>query len=254
MLALSATVALVAGATGSANQQDDFKMAIVTDIGSLQDKSFNQLANEGRIRVGKQLGIQTRVYVTQKAEDRLPNLLAAADAGYDLIFGVGFFHAEHLNVVAPRYPRQRFAGIDITKFLSDEPEELHGHGVRRARGRLPRRLPRGPHRQAPGRQAGRQRGRRERRAGDREVHQRLHPGREEGEPEDQGARELRERPDLLRPGEVQGSRPAPDRPAARRSSSRSPAAAASAPSPPRRRRRSGGSASTPTSATSARTC
>jgi basic membrane protein A and related proteins len=111
-----ATVALVASSTGSANH-NDFKMAIVTDIGSLQDKSFNQLANEGRIRVGKQIGIPTRVYVTTKAEDRLPNLLAAASADYDLIFGVGFFHAEHLEVVAPRYPNQRFAGIDITKFL-----------------------------------------------------------------------------------------------------------------------------------------
>jgi basic membrane protein A len=116
LLGVMATVALVASSTGSANH-NDFKMAIVTDIGSLQDKSFNQLANEGRIRVGKQIGIPTRVYVTTKAEDRLPNLLAAASADYDLIFGVGFFHAEHLEVVAPRYPNQRFAGIDITKFL-----------------------------------------------------------------------------------------------------------------------------------------
>jgi basic membrane protein A len=118
MLALIAAVSLVASSAGSArSEQDDFRMAIVTDIGSLQDKSFNQLANQGRIRVGRQLGVETRVYVTQKAEDRLPNLLAAATAGYDLIFGVGFFHAEHLNVVAPRYPDQQFAGIDITKFL-----------------------------------------------------------------------------------------------------------------------------------------
>jgi basic membrane protein A len=116
MLALSATVALVASATGSASH-NDFKMAIVTDIGSLQDKSFNQLANEGRLRVGNQIDIPTRVYVTQKAEDRLPNLLAAANAGYDLIFGVGFFHAEHLNVAAPRYANQRWVGIDVTKFL-----------------------------------------------------------------------------------------------------------------------------------------
>jgi basic membrane protein A len=128
MLALIAAVALVASSAGSArSEQDDFKMAIVTDIGSLQDKSFNQLANEGRIRVGKQLGIPTRVYVTNKAEDRLPNLLAAASAGYDLVFGVGFFHAEHLNVVAPRYPDQKFAGIDITKFLlSSNPKNYTG--------------------------------------------------------------------------------------------------------------------------------
>jgi len=117
-LCLMAAFALVAGSAGAASsQKKDFKMAIVTDIGSLQDKSFNELANKGRIAAGKKLGIPTRVYVTTKAEDRLPNLLAAASAGYDLIFGVGFFHAEHLNTVAPRYPNQKFAGIDVTKFL-----------------------------------------------------------------------------------------------------------------------------------------
>ena len=36
-------------------------MAIFTDIGSLQDRSFNQLANTGRIKIAKELGIQTRV-------------------------------------------------------------------------------------------------------------------------------------------------------------------------------------------------
>ena len=39
------------GSAGSS--QAAFKMAIVTDIGSLQDRSFNQLANEGRIAVGR---------------------------------------------------------------------------------------------------------------------------------------------------------------------------------------------------------
>ena len=114
---VSAFTLVAVGAGGAGAQQDDFRMAIVTDIGSLQDKSFNQLANKGRIEVGKLLDIPTRVYVTNKAEDRLPNMLAAASAGYDLVFGVGFFHAEHLNTVAPRYPRQQFAGIDVTRFL-----------------------------------------------------------------------------------------------------------------------------------------
>jgi basic membrane protein A len=114
---LVAGVALIASSAGSARPEQAFRMAIVTDIGSLQDKSFNQLANKGRLEAQRRLGIETRVYVTNKAEDRLPNLLAAATAGYNLVFGVGFFHAEHLNAVAPRYPDQMFSGIDVTKFL-----------------------------------------------------------------------------------------------------------------------------------------
>jgi len=117
VFALVAAMALIVSAAGSAKSEQAFTMAIVTDIGSLQDRSFNELANKGRLQAEKELGIKTRVYVTVKAEDRLPNLLAAATDGYSLIFGVGFFHAEHLNTVAPRYPDQKFSGIDVTKFL-----------------------------------------------------------------------------------------------------------------------------------------
>ena len=87
-------------------------MAIVTDIGSLQDRSFNQLANEGRMAVGKELGIQTRVYETKSEAQRIPNMLAASRAGYNLIFAVGFLNYNALNTVAPRFPKLQYVGID----------------------------------------------------------------------------------------------------------------------------------------------
>ena len=110
--ALVAIAALILSAAGSASPSQEFKMAIFTDIGSLQDRSFNQLANEGRIAVGKQLGIQTRVYQTKKEAERIPNGIAAGRAGYNLIFGVGFLNYTAVNAVAPRFPNQQFAGID----------------------------------------------------------------------------------------------------------------------------------------------
>ena len=87
-------------------------MAIVTDIGSLQDRSFNQLANEGRIAIGKTLGIQTRVYETHSEAERIPNALAAGKAGYNMIFEVGFLNYTALDAVAPKFPNAKFAGID----------------------------------------------------------------------------------------------------------------------------------------------
>jgi len=90
----------------------NFKMAIVTDIGSLQDRSFNQLANTGRKAVGAELGIPTRVYETHNESERVPNMLAASRAGYNLIFGVGFLNYNALNSVAPRFPSLQYAGID----------------------------------------------------------------------------------------------------------------------------------------------
>ena len=111
--ALVAATALIVSASGSAKvEQDDFKMAIFSDIGSLQDRSFNQLANTGRIKIGKELGIPTRVYETKSEAQRIPNALAAARSGYNLIFGVGFLNFTAVNAVAPRYPKLQFAGVD----------------------------------------------------------------------------------------------------------------------------------------------
>ena len=113
VVALAAVTALIVSSAGSAKpEQSDFKMAIVTDIGKLNDRSFNQLANQGRKAVGKQLGIQTRVYETTSEAQRVPNFIAAARAGYNLIFGVGFLNYNALNAVAPRFPAQKFLGID----------------------------------------------------------------------------------------------------------------------------------------------
>jgi basic membrane protein A len=111
-LGLVTAAALVFSSIGAAGPKQDFKMAIFTDIGSLQDRSFNQLANEGRIKIGKQLGIPTRVYETKTAAQRIPNGLAAGRAGYNLIFGVGFLNYTAVNAVAPRFPDQQFVGID----------------------------------------------------------------------------------------------------------------------------------------------
>jgi basic membrane protein A and related proteins len=130
VLAIAAT-ALVVTSIGSATPAKTdaaFKMAIVTDIGSLQDRSFNQLANTGRKTIGKKLGIATRVYETHSESERIPNMLAASKAGYNLIFAVGFLNYTALNAVAPKFPKQQFAGIDEPYVLfSKKPK--NGAGV-----------------------------------------------------------------------------------------------------------------------------
>ena len=130
MLVITAT-ALVLTSIGSAKPAKTaatpFKMAIVTDIGSLQDRSFNQLANEGRKKIGKKLGIATRVYETHAESERIPNNLAAAKAGYNLIFDVGFLNYTALNAVAPRFSTQQFVGIDEPYVLfSKKPKNAAG--------------------------------------------------------------------------------------------------------------------------------
>jgi basic membrane protein A and related proteins len=127
VIAASALVLTSIGSAKPAKKNAAFKMAIVTDIGSLQDRSFNQLANEGRKAIGKRLGIPTRVYETHSASERIPNMLAASKAGYNMIFAVGFLNYTALNAVAPRFPNQKFAGIDEPYVLfSKKPKNATG--------------------------------------------------------------------------------------------------------------------------------
>jgi len=128
LAALVAFSALIISSAGTAStEQKAFKMAISTDIGKLQDRSFNQLANTGRIKVGKELGIDTRVYVTKSEAQRIPNMLAASRAGYDLIFAVGFLNFNAVNAVAPRFPSLQYAGVDQAYALySKKPKNATG--------------------------------------------------------------------------------------------------------------------------------
>jgi basic membrane protein A and related proteins len=101
---------------------------VVTDIGGLNDHGFNQSANAGRLEVQAKLHVATRVYDTRTASDRLPNLQAAAQAGYNLVFGTGFFMGDPLNKVAPAFSKTKFAGIDVnyTTDLADHPPNVRG--------------------------------------------------------------------------------------------------------------------------------
>ena len=128
--AVCVATALVASTVASARPAKSaagFSMAIVTDIGSIQDRSFNQLANEGRIAVGKELGINTRVYETHSEAERIPNTLAASKSGFKMIFDVGFLNYTALDAVAPRFPKLQYAGIDIPyALLAHKPKNATG--------------------------------------------------------------------------------------------------------------------------------
>jgi basic membrane protein A len=124
----SASFGMVGSPTVRQAAKVTYKMAVVTDVGGLNDHGFNQAANSGRLRVQKKLGFQTRVYDTRSAAERLPNLQAAAQSGYQLVFGTGFFMGDPLDKVAPRFPKVKFAGIDVnySTDLPSKPSNVRG--------------------------------------------------------------------------------------------------------------------------------
>src|SRR5262249_47368246 len=92
------------------------KVAVVTDVASVNDKGSNSLSALGLKRAERQLGVEGRIYITQTAADRQPNLTAAAQAGYPLVFGVGVLFAfGPLPTVAGAFPTTMFSGIDVAQ-------------------------------------------------------------------------------------------------------------------------------------------
>ncbi len=132
-----AVTALVAVSGGAAKteataapasaEQGAFSMAIVTDIGGLNDRGFNQLANQGRLRAQRELKIQTRVFISNSPQDYVPNLSAAARGGHDLVIAVGFLMVDAVNTVARSFPNTKFAMVDgAIEGLKDKPTNVRG--------------------------------------------------------------------------------------------------------------------------------
>jgi basic membrane protein A and related proteins len=127
------TLALGAG-TGSAKTDvkaapAPYKVALVTDIGGLDDRSFNFLANKGLAQAKSQLKIQGRVFISKSNADYVPNLSAAARGGYNLVISVGFLMGDATAAVARRFPKTKFAIIDntgVSAELKGKPTNVRG--------------------------------------------------------------------------------------------------------------------------------
>jgi basic membrane protein A len=129
LVALATVAALaVSAGTGSAAHRADVKVALVTDIGGLNDKGFNHLAYLGLKRAEKKLGVQGRVYITQTSQDRIGNLQAAAKDGYGLVVATGFNFFSDIPQVAPSFSSTKFVGVDIGA-ASVTPAQQNYHGL-----------------------------------------------------------------------------------------------------------------------------
>jgi basic membrane protein A and related proteins len=91
------------------------KVGVVTDIGGLNDRGFNQLANDGLQRAIKELGVQGRVISSSKNSDYIPNLGTFGQQGYDLIIGNGFLMGDAVAASAKKFPKSKFAIIDFSQ-------------------------------------------------------------------------------------------------------------------------------------------
>lgn len=86
-------------------------VALITDIGGLNDQGFNQLAYLGYQKAMGKYGFP-RAVIETKSESAYVSELTQAAQSSDLVIGVGFLMATALDQVAKANPTKHFALID----------------------------------------------------------------------------------------------------------------------------------------------
>jgi basic membrane protein A and related proteins len=118
------------GGGGDATEEqaaESIKAGLVTDIGGLNDRSFNESANKGIKQAESELGVETRVLISNSNGDYVPNLTTLAQQQFDLIIPVGFLMADAVNTVATQLPDANFAIVDFpAAALKDKPKNVQG--------------------------------------------------------------------------------------------------------------------------------
>lgn len=98
--------------TEAAKDASEIKIGMVTDVGGVNDGSFNQSSWAGLQRAGEELGVQVKYLESATDADYTPNIETFVDEEYDLIICVGYMLADALRTAAETYPDQKFAIID----------------------------------------------------------------------------------------------------------------------------------------------
>lgn len=93
-------------------------LAMVTDVGGLGDKSFNDSAYRGLLQAKTDLGAFVQVLQSRSAADYEPNLAALTNRHPSMIYAIGFLMNADLDQIAKQNPKQRYAIVDA---VVDEP-------------------------------------------------------------------------------------------------------------------------------------
>ncbi len=109
VLALALAAALY-GTTALA--QDDFKPAIIFDMGGKMDKSFNEAAFNGAERFKEETGIDYLEFEITNEAQREQAMERMIRSGADIIAVVGFQNATPLEAIAKDNPEVKFTIVD----------------------------------------------------------------------------------------------------------------------------------------------
>lgn len=107
-------------------------VCLVTDVGRVNDGTFNQFAYEGMVRAVEEFGLESTFIETQAQTDYDANIGTCVSEGFDAIVTVGFLIGDATLVAAEANPTVAFIGVD--QFFMDHPANLVGIQYREDQG------------------------------------------------------------------------------------------------------------------------
>jgi basic membrane lipoprotein Med (substrate-binding protein (PBP1-ABC) superfamily) len=97
----------------SVKPTSDLKIGVVTDVGAVNDKNFNQFSYAGAVEGARAIGAKTpKVVVPTAPSDYEPDLQAYVDGGYNIIVSVGFNLTSPTAKLAKANKDIWFVGVD----------------------------------------------------------------------------------------------------------------------------------------------
>lgn len=99
-------------------------LCLVTDLGRVNDGTFNQFAHEGAVAVSEDYELDYNFIETVSEADYDANIQTCVDDGADVVLTVGFLIQDATNAAAVANPDVYFIGVD--QFLADGPSNFVG--------------------------------------------------------------------------------------------------------------------------------
>lgn len=121
---LLVVLALTVSFAPSVFAQEIESVCLVTDVGKVNDGTFNQYAYEGMIQASEEFDLDTTYIETISDTQYADNLNTCVQSGADIVVTVGFLIADATIAAAEANPEVYFIGVD--QFVQDGPANFVG--------------------------------------------------------------------------------------------------------------------------------
>lgn len=102
----------ISACSAGVNKNDGFKVGMVTDVGGINDQSFNQSAWKGMQRLRDDHGAKVSYLESKQEADYSTNLDIMSDQNNDIVWGIGFAMADAILTAADANEDIHYALID----------------------------------------------------------------------------------------------------------------------------------------------